>query len=592
MHLLRSKTGSVFDEHKENYVQTLSYRAQCEEEKTAKKYYRESTTNINDLPDVNLVQIFEKFPWEERLKLEQVCKKWQYVGKNLSWSNERIFDNTPYKNWPESKFMQIEAFFDRCGHHLRHLVFHSWSPVIILSLLGMAPNVQHLKFWNMTDYGLAECFKVMTSLEYLRISDRGHLLNQHSFVQFPPNLKFISLHRIKNINQILEWIAIGCKDLKALSVSPDYINENGLKAISRMKRLTYLEMNGYASQDASEDIFEALTELRALEIETVNGKLIAAIAQHCNNLEHLQIEVFEAKHANISCFATLPNLCSLEILGECCLEQTIKLINRLIANDKLQYITSNITVPLEILFEMLRRCKVQSFQRALKRFSSLGRGKDALQRALEKKKGKPTRVATSIFCAVMNGIRHQVPEVRLGGNNYKNYSFECVYCDPVLEMYSTTTREAMINHCRITHDVEEQIARRHYFKSRAHINDLADVNLILHQKICLMSSQKKETVLCEKHPNEENEPIAEVGSSKTLLFEKFDMRKPSHDFIDKNLILNQELPCYEQCKSVNIGSKPPTFTGKPEFYKTRQNFNCLFFRITGWKNCQRTQIWQ
>ncbi|KAI1701705.1 hypothetical protein Ddc_17496 [Ditylenchus destructor] len=41
-------------------------------------------------------------------------------------------------------------------------------------------------------------------------------------------------------------------------------------------------------------------------------------------------------------------------------------------------------------------CYVQSFQRALKRFSSLGRGKDALQRALEKKKGKPTRVATLI----------------------------------------------------------------------------------------------------------------------------------------------------------------------------------------------------
>ncbi|KAI1693741.1 hypothetical protein DdX_20499 [Ditylenchus destructor] len=53
----------------------------------------EDIASINMLPDVNLAQIFEKLPWQERLKIEQVCKNWQHVGKNFSWPNYKVFDN-------------------------------------------------------------------------------------------------------------------------------------------------------------------------------------------------------------------------------------------------------------------------------------------------------------------------------------------------------------------------------------------------------------------------------------------------------------------------------------------------------------------
>ncbi|KAI1702370.1 hypothetical protein Ddc_17104 [Ditylenchus destructor] len=277
------------------------------EEQIAKKYYWESRTNINDLPNA---QIFEKLVWEERLKIEQVCKKWQYVGKNLSWSNERIFDNTPYKYCSESRFMQFEALFERCGCHFRHLMFYSWSPVIILSLIGTAPNVKHLKFRQVKlnhgwygmkklsfiaphlkslcldcnhesdiDNGLVECFKVMTCLEYLSISTGGTLFSQYSFVQFPPSLKFLSLERIHINNQILEWIAKGCKDLKTLrllSCLYGSTNENAFHAIYQMISLMclHLEINNVDDSSDFGYVFEALTELRVLEIDTVDDRII------------------------------------------------------------------------------------------------------------------------------------------------------------------------------------------------------------------------------------------------------------------------------------------------------------------------------
>ncbi|KAI1693999.1 hypothetical protein DdX_20343 [Ditylenchus destructor] len=44
----------------------------------------------------------------------------------------------------------------------------------------------------------------------------------------------------------------------------------------------------------------------------------------------------------------------------------------------------------------------------------------------------------------------------MASSKFEDYKFECVYCDPKLEMHFSTTREAMIRHCRIVHDVEEQ----------------------------------------------------------------------------------------------------------------------------------------
>ncbi|KAI1696148.1 F-box protein SKIP2-like isoform X1 [Ditylenchus destructor] len=258
----------------------------------------DDSIEINDLPDVNLAQIFEKLPWQNRLKIEQVCKKWHYVGKNLSWSNYRIFDNLKYENWPEAKFKQIKPFFERCGRHLRHLTLRNWPAPTALSFLRMAPNVHHLRFWHVllngecmkelaqivpslksldlevslrcnervtdNNVGLTECFETMTCLEYLYIYEASVSFHSYSFVQFPPNLKYLALYSVSNAAQILSWVARGCKNLRGLRLSCD-INVNTLQAISQLKSLTYLALPLKWSPYDVGNVFEALTELRALD---------------------------------------------------------------------------------------------------------------------------------------------------------------------------------------------------------------------------------------------------------------------------------------------------------------------------------------
>ncbi|KAI1698556.1 putative F-box/LRR-repeat protein 2 [Ditylenchus destructor] len=360
----------------------------------------DAISNINQLPFVNLAQIFEKLPWQDRLKIEQVCKKWQHVAKNLCWANYKIFDNYKYKDWPDTRAMQIRPFFDRCGRHLRHLTLRKWSPQFVLLFIRMAPNVEHLRFLQVnlddeslkelagivpglksfgmenclpsesksTDYslGLIECFKAMTGLEYLYISERNALFSRHSFVQFPSNLKYLELTYVSNVAQILSWVAEGCKNLKGLDLCCDG-DENFFHAISQIKSLTYLGLSlalippydvGYGLKE--------LSELRALEVATLDEEIISAIMQHCNKLEHLEIydynDVISAeKHAAILRLISLPNLCSFAILADNSKEQRTELVNRLIAKGNLQYIKVRAarTAPFEseILFEILRRCK-------------------------------------------------------------------------------------------------------------------------------------------------------------------------------------------------------------------------------------------
>ncbi|KAI1716108.1 hypothetical protein Ddc_10525 [Ditylenchus destructor] len=344
-------------------------------------------------------QIFEKLPCEDRLKIEQVCKKWQFVGKHFSWSTYKIFDNSSYRDWPDERVTEeIKPFFDRCGRYLNHVKFCTWQHETILSLIKMAPHVQHLKFSGVSlndeslkelaqivpdlkslvlkdslrwhegdaDNGSMECFKLMTSLEYLHIYQGSALLDQCSFVQFPPNLKFLTLSDTKNTDQILNWVAKGCKDLKALTVSGTILNDNGFKAISEMKSLTYLNVPIKRADTFELDyVFESLNELRALEIDTVDGKVIDAIARYCKKLEHFRTDIYflsPEEYANVQRLDTLPNLYSLTIWSECqsSRQQTTELVNRLIANGKLQYIqinTSKAPLEPELLFEILRRCK-------------------------------------------------------------------------------------------------------------------------------------------------------------------------------------------------------------------------------------------
>ncbi|KAI1706861.1 hypothetical protein Ddc_15128 [Ditylenchus destructor] len=94
------------------------------------------------------------------------------------------------------------------------------------------------------------------------------------------------------------------------------------------------------------------------------AKVISPIAQYCKKLEHISISgscldaISPEKHANLLRLITLPNLCSLEIgASSCSKEQTTELVNRLIANGKLQYIIMKAMLEPEILLEMLRRCK-------------------------------------------------------------------------------------------------------------------------------------------------------------------------------------------------------------------------------------------
>ncbi|KAI1703041.1 hypothetical protein Ddc_16734 [Ditylenchus destructor] len=357
------------------------------DEQIAKRHYLKSSATINDLADVNLAQIFKTFPWQERLKFEQVCQKWHYVGKNLSWTNYKVFHSHKYVDWSEERcrkeVSEIKSLFDRCGRNLRHLTLENWSPQIVLPFIRMASNVQHLSlsfvklksqhFRELArilpnlkslslvvtppdgencfdDYhmGLVEYFRVMSSLEYLSLKmvKKHALFARYSFVQFPLNLKYFALYGgVKSDHRrIIPWVVEGCKDLRGLR-----LNVHGLNEIFQIKSLTFLAMPFICGSTYN---FEALTELRAVNIEHPNDEVLTAITQHCRELEHVSISdcpMVESwsnynelisnydEQANLLRVVSLPNICSLSIEPvNYSRRNAAELISLLIANGKLQ----------------------------------------------------------------------------------------------------------------------------------------------------------------------------------------------------------------------------------------------------------------
>ncbi|KAI1693742.1 f-box-like domain-containing protein [Ditylenchus destructor] len=349
--------------------------------------------DINSLPDVNLAQIFEKLPYQKRLQIERVCKRWHHVAKSLSWSNFKTFDNGKYRNWSEPSIIQIKPFIEeRCGRFLRHLTLRYWSPPVVLSFIRLAPQVQHLRLWSvklMSEHirELAQIlphlksldlevslwsevrmgamrptlwqsksaikqqqdsmkhFQDMTSLEYLYIYEKTRFFDQNNLIQFPSSLKYLALYGINSADQILFWAEKQCKNLKGL-------------------RLTYFATRWLGT--GIEFVFEALTELRALEIYSPDEKIISAITKSCKKLEHVNILddsliISAEKHANMLHLATLPNLCSVAIQASSySKQQTTELVNRLIAKGNMQYIqikTSDTPLESAVLFEILHHCK-------------------------------------------------------------------------------------------------------------------------------------------------------------------------------------------------------------------------------------------
>ncbi|KAI1710042.1 hypothetical protein Ddc_13641 [Ditylenchus destructor] len=186
----------------------------------------------------------------------------------------------------------------------------------------------------------------MLSLEYLSISANGPLFSLYSFVQFPNSLKYLDLYNVSNAGQILNWVAKECCNLKGLCLS---VTENVIQVIPQLKGLTYLaliEPDGtkWISLDIGY-VLESLTELRALLIQTLDEKVISAIARYCKKLEHLTIrkgfgrscDVSAEKHMIILRLATLPSLRSLTMSNfKYSKGQTEELVSRLIANGNLE----------------------------------------------------------------------------------------------------------------------------------------------------------------------------------------------------------------------------------------------------------------
>ncbi|KAI1702293.1 hypothetical protein DdX_15560 [Ditylenchus destructor] len=189
------------------------------------------------------------------------------------------------------------------------------------------------------------------------------LFDQKPFVHFPPSLKYLSFDLINNADRILSWVAKGCKNLKGLRYSGCTLSNSILQTICQMKSLTYLFLPLPIAHDIGY-VFEALTELQALEINTLDETIITGMTKYCKKLEHLSIrnclDHGSEIQGNILRLASLPKLCSLTIEARYSKEQTTELIKRLVAIGNLEHIymyTSEDPLEAEVLFEMLRQCK-------------------------------------------------------------------------------------------------------------------------------------------------------------------------------------------------------------------------------------------
>ncbi|KAL3119013.1 hypothetical protein niasHT_003796 [Heterodera trifolii] len=374
------------------------------------------SSSINDLANETMSLIFQYLPPNERVRIERVCRRWCFVSRELSWYNQKTFllDGQELAQNFDLTFGKYISLIGRCGRHLHELKLkgmYSRKVFVGDQLWSYVSNLRHLCFDDTRTS--SDSVKVIAAqlpnlksvafsdIDWSCSSNLNVFLSKAKLIflrfpvdKFPERLTFSALpHTLRILNicarrtenfysnrktariiEILQLAAIYCPALSVLMLPIEFqAGERILDEVGRFNRLFYLRLSLRIS-DAS--LFDAFldrigTQLKALLLETVDGKILQIIAKHCPNLEHISFDFYPCSNSfrhfsALQAVLKLPRLRSVSIgfIREISSKKSaalcahiLSMFRELVSREELEYlqISREFPLPMSFIAELCRR---------------------------------------------------------------------------------------------------------------------------------------------------------------------------------------------------------------------------------------------
>uniref|UniRef100_A0A915DYE8 F-box domain-containing protein n=1 Tax=Ditylenchus dipsaci TaxID=166011 RepID=A0A915DYE8_9BILA len=287
---------------------------------------------MHKLPYNVMAQIFKFLHPIERIKIESVCRRWNFIGWNFCWMDVRTFSaqivyhNTLFlRNQRVNK--PIKPLLSRCGKyvkevdlsrfqhdisHLKYLILKSTPNTHTLNVSGLRafseflltipvdlPKIKSIDFSGCHLKNLEEelliLFEECEELQSVNLSN-NRIEGTLAFDHMPSHLTYLNIEYCDRLSGVaLQILSVQCQNLKSLVIS-DLNNLAGdinsmlckLTSLEQLVFNNYLLSEEYPSQELT--AFSKLIHLSQLELknnELVTDEVLISIARKCKRLNRI-----------------------------------------------------------------------------------------------------------------------------------------------------------------------------------------------------------------------------------------------------------------------------------------------------------------
>uniref|UniRef100_A0A915E742 F-box domain-containing protein n=1 Tax=Ditylenchus dipsaci TaxID=166011 RepID=A0A915E742_9BILA len=341
-----------------------------------------SVVPIDCLYEDVLIEIFQWLPVKDRIRIEQVSKKWSQAAKK-SWSNFRCMYGMKWEH-----LISIQSL--RRGGRFVHKLDTSnleYTNAEICETLSLAPNVKHVKLEMRNEaHVLTKLMQFSSQLKslslYMKRKPTAKTLNKllskcsqlehlelvkvkgYRFEFLPSSLKVLAMNEVDS-EQLAEVLIDQNIALRALFLPMNYSDPDPCRFLTgiNLTKLRHLSIHiSYASWLSLRAVADQLPHLLSLDLRITHhaqleNEMVETIVTNMQQLQCLSIKSnFREAPTNFAKLSNLKNL-SHVLLHWVGPQATSELLRALILAGKLQYFVTNSYLTIDLVYEAMCKCK-------------------------------------------------------------------------------------------------------------------------------------------------------------------------------------------------------------------------------------------
>lgn len=307
------------------------------------------------LPDEIMVYIFEHIDLIQRVKVEGVSRRWEFMARKSWLTVKRLtfdarstynginileqFSSFAHRSKETLVELRLKGFHSRLkfGHILKLLLkvehIHFAATRVTSSIVNSLKYLSRLRSLSFesidgnSTLALESYFTASNTLTFLRIPVT---LCFQPPKKLPAQLEFLNIYtnelvwnvtygydkKSSQVEQIVETAASECPNMVILLLPDRIINQNIFDSLMLFKKLKFLRLNFATSlTSAFISFLDSFHALEGLMLDIINDKVVQAIVRNCPSLVHLTflIEPSRKNILSIRELSSLPHLRSLSI---------------------------------------------------------------------------------------------------------------------------------------------------------------------------------------------------------------------------------------------------------------------------------------